>query len=138
MKTKKTTLLQFIPPIAGIVLLISWFYLSEKPFDAIGYIILGVSLFLIGLGIHFKVKRYQNVKIGLPAEDEFSTRIREKAAAKAFYWSFYLWLFVVLFVIEAQPKIKIILGLGLLAMGLIFFVGWLYYNRFGFSNENKN
>ena len=138
MKTKYKALISFISPALGLTLLGLWVYMVKEPFDTVGYLIFGLSVFMICFGIYFKVQSYKNQKIGLTPDDELSKRIKEKATAKAFNISFYMWLFIILFVKDIEPKVKIIMGFGLLGMALVFFLNWFYYSKVGISDENKN
>ena len=44
--------------------------------------------------IIFIARRWKSVRSGEPLEDEMTIRLREKASARAFYMSLYLWLVV--------------------------------------------
>ncbi|MGB5499162.1 MAG: hypothetical protein WBM77_09565 [Maribacter sp.] len=138
MKTKHKSLISFISPVLGLVLLGLWAYKTTESFDAMGYLIFGLGVFLIGFGLYFKIRSFKSEKAGLTSEDELSKRIKEKAAANAFSYSIYMWVFVILFLVDIEPKDKIIIGLGLMGMVLIFFLNWLYYSKVGISDENKN
>jgi len=138
MKIKYKSLFAFISPTLGIMLLGLWAYMAKEPFNTIGYLILGLSILMIGFGLYFKIQRLNNERSGLTSDDELSKRIKEKAAAKAFSFSIYMWVFIILFLIEMEPKDKIIIGLGLIGMSLIFFISWLYYSKVGISDEDKN
>jgi hypothetical protein len=138
MKTSHKSLISFISPTVGLVLLGFWVLNSEKSFDMPGYLILGISILLIGLGLYFRVQGFQNARLGLSSDDELSYRMKEKAAAKAFLYSVYMWLFAILFIFDLEPREKIIIGFGLLGMILIFFLNWLYYSKVGISDEDQN
>ncbi len=138
MKTKHKSLVSFISPTLGIMLLGLWAYLSKEPFNTIGYLIFGLSILMIGFGLYFKIQKFISEKSGLTSDDELSKRIKEKAAAKAFGFSIYMWVFIILFLIDMEPRDKIIIGLCLIGMGLIFFLNWLYYSKVGISDEDKN
>ena len=138
MKTKYKSLISFISPILGLTLLCLWVYMAKEPFNTIGYLIFGLSVLMIFFGIYFKIQRYKNEKAGLTSDDELSKRIKEKATAKAFNLSFYMWLFIILFIKGIEPNVKIIMGFGLLGMALVFFLNWLYYSKIGISDEDEN
>ncbi len=129
MKANMKSIISFISPALGLTLLGLWMYMSKEPFVAIGYLIFGLSIFMICFGIYFKIQSYKSRKIGLTSDDELSKRIKEKATAKAFYYSFRHGI---------EPKVKIIMGFGLRGMALVFFLNWLYYSKVGISDENKN
>ena len=136
MKLKYKSLIAYISPAIGLTLIGLWAYMAKDPFDIFGYFIFGLSIFLIIFGQYFKYQNYKNESAGLEPNDEFSNRIREKAAAKAFSISIYMWLAVILFVKELDPRAKIIVSLGMLGMVLIFFLHWLYYSKNGIADEN--
>lgn len=138
MKTNYKSLLSLIGPILGLTLLCIWVYLAKEPFNTVGYLVFGLSALMIGFGTYFKIQSYKNQKMGLASDDELSMRIKEKATAKAFNLSFYMWLFLILFVKGIEPKTKIIMGFGLLGMALVFFLNWLYYSKVGISDGDKN
>ncbi len=138
MKTKHKSLISFISPVLGLTLLGLWLYMAKEPFDTVGYLIFGLSILLIGFGLYFKIQSYKSEKAGLASDDELSKRIKEKAAANAFSISIYMWLFVILFLLEIEPRVKIIIGFGLLGMVLIFFLNWFYYSKVGIPDENKD
>ncbi|MCU0679248.1 MAG: hypothetical protein MUC28_02255 [Planctomycetes bacterium] len=86
----------------------------------------------------FIVKRRQDIRSGLPFEDERSKRIMNKAAAMSFYASLY-WLLGISF-FEAhlarligtdQLAADQVVGGGIAGMAILFFTFWLYYDRKG-------
>jgi len=136
MKIKHKSPVSFISPTFGIMLLGLWAYLAKEPFNTMGYLIFGLSILMIGFGLYFKIQRFNSEKSGLNPDDELSKRIKEKAASKAFSFSIYMWVFIILFLLEMEPRDKIIIGLGLIGMGLIFFLNWIYYSKIGISDED--
>ena len=138
MKTKHKSLISFISPMLGIILLVLWVHKAKEPFDTLGYLVFGLCILLIGFGLYFKIQSYKNEKAGLTSDDELSKRIKEKAAAKAFSISIYMWLFAILFLIGSEPRVKILISFGMIGMVLIFFLNWFYYSKVGISDENKD
>ena len=138
METKHKSLISFISPALGFTLLGLWMFMSTEPLHTIGYLVVGLCILMICFGMYFKIQSYKSEKAGLTSDDELSKRTKEKAAAKAFYISFYGWLFIILFIKGVEPKVKIIMGVGLLGMALVFFLNWLYYSKVGISDENKD
>jgi len=138
MKAKHRLLISFISPALGILLLGLWVFTSKKPFDVTGYIILGLAILAIGFALYFRIQRFKSERAGLNSNDELSKRIKEKAAARTFSISIYLWLFIILFLLGPEPRIKLIMAIGLMVMGLVFFLNWFYYSKIGISDENKN
>jgi len=138
MKTKHKLLASFISSILVLLLLGLWVYMAKEPFNTVGYLIFGLSVLLIGFGLYFIIQRFKSEKLGLTSDDELSKRIMDKAAAKAFIVSIYMWASFLIFFTGMGPRGKIIIGLGLIGMGLVFFLIWLYYSKIGISDENKN
>ena len=120
----------------GLALLMLWMYKAKEPFDSLGYVVFGLCILMIGFGVYFRIQNYNNEKAGLTSDDELSKRIKEKAAAKAFSISIYMWLFAILFLIGAEPRVKIMICFGMLGMVLIFFLNWFYYSKVGLPDEN--
>lgn len=122
---------------AVVVALLTYFaYQSEKSFDLTAYVIFGACILIVGLGLYFKIDSFKSVKAGLKPTDELSKRIKEKAAAKAFEFSIFMWVLGVLFITDIDPKSKIIIGLGVIGMGLVFLLTWFYYSKVGVSDED--
>ncbi|MCA0133880.1 hypothetical protein [Winogradskyella alexanderae] len=137
MNSKNKTLYSFIPFLGIITLISFWVFKATKPFNTETYFVLGLVILIIGISLYFKITSYKSEKAGLTAEDEFSKRVKEKSAAKAFNWSIYMWLFII-FLVDMEPRNKITIGLGIIGMGLIFFLNWLYLSKVGISDENKD
>lgn len=137
MKSKNKSPFSFIPFLGVIALIIFWVFKTEKPFDTATYFVLGIMILILGISLYFKVTNYKNERLGLTSEDEFSKRVKENSAAKAFNWSIYMWVFT-LFLLDMEPRTKIIIGLGIIGMGLIFFLNWFYQSKVGISDENKD
>ena len=89
-------------------------------------------------GVFKGVRQLKDEKQGVPLEDEMSKMIKEKAAAKAFSLSFYLWMFIAMFLVDTEIRVEIPIGLGILGMGIIFIVYWIYYSKEGLPDENKD
>lgn len=136
MTTKQQFIISTLVRTSLLALLGYWVYKSEKPFDALAYTILGLGILIIGFGLYFALDRYKSAKAGLRPEDELSTRIKERAAAKAFSFSIYMWVFGVLFMVDIGPRAKIVVGLGVIVMALFYFITWFYLTKKGLSDEN--
>ena len=138
MRLKHKSISSFIPIVGILALIVFWAFESTKPFDLVSYFILGLVLLIVGFSLYFKVTRYKSERSGLTAEDEFSRKIKVKAAANAFNLSIYMWVFVVLFLMDLNPRNTVIVGLGIILMGLIFFLNWFYLSKVGIPDENKD
>lgn len=138
MNSAYNRIFRFIPSALMLILLGFWMYKSTKPFDTVAYIILGITIFIVCFNLYFKIKSFQNEKSGLTHVDELSKRIKEKAASETFKFSIFMWVFGVLFLVDLQPREKIIIALGVIVMALFYFFSWFYYSKIGILDENKD
>ncbi len=120
------------------IVLYAFFAGSDGEFTAGTIISLVIPLIIIVFMIFFIVKRYKDIKAGMPLEDERSRRVLTNAAAKSFYVSIY-WLlaiswfdglFAKMFGVE-QLTASQTAGGGIAGMALLFFGFWFYYDRKG-------
>ena len=114
------------------------FVKGEKTFGG-GLIPVLIPLIILGFMFFFIIKRYKDVKDGMPMEDERSKKVITQAAAKSFYFSLY-WLLAiswfepffarVLFGKETLDASQTVGG-GITGMVIFFFVFWFYYDKKG-------
>jgi uncharacterized membrane protein len=99
----------------------------------IGYsmvLVLIAAILLVFFGI-FAFRRYKDASLGLPYEDERSRRVMEKAAAKGFYVTLYVLLFIGMFsddllkFRDVSQATSAAVGI----MALLWFGFWIYYNK---------
>lgn len=98
-----------------------------------------IPLIVIVFMLFFIIRRYRDIKQGMPLEDERSIKIITQAAAKSFYVSLY-WLLAIswfepffadkLFGLDKLDASQTVGG-GIAGMAIFFFVFWLYYNKKG-------
>lgn len=108
---------------------------SLTPFE------IGTAAFVVLVtlgGIAIARGKLKDEKKGLPADDEMSNIIKEKAGARAFAGSFYIWLFILLFFSNSSLDNELIIGGGLIAMGAVFMGFWFYYTKTGVGFEDQN
>ena len=113
-----------------------WFYSTKEPLGVFEYSVAGGVLVIVLISLWVGLKRMKDEKSGLPVEDELSHRIKEKAAAHAFYFSIYLWTFILLFMRDTSFGMHVPVGFGLIGMALLFMGFWLYYTKTGVGNED--
>lgn len=135
-KTKTLT----IAMLAGAVAFFAGFmvYTSKAELTAFD---IGVAVFvvLIVLGsIPIIRARLKNEKLGLPADDELSEMIKQKAEAKAFGISYYMWAFIAIISMNMNFNPIVPIGIGMFAMGALFMGFWYYYSRNGVGYEDPN
>ena len=66
-----------------------WFYNTKTSLDISEYIIAAFVLIVVIFSLVVGVKKLKDMKKGYPSDDELSVRIKQKAAAKSFLYSFY-------------------------------------------------
>lgn len=133
-KTKISLLLM----LAGTVIfaISFWLYSSLEKIGTLEYTVAGLVLVVVSVSVGVGLKRIKAEKKGLTIEDELSRRIRQKAAANAFAFSFYLWTLIAIFTINSNTDI--IIPVGILGMGLLFIGFWIYYSKTGIKDENAH
>lgn len=129
--------LAFIAVVAILVLATASLYALEAedfgsliPLFIIAAIIIFMALFIL--------RRYKDVKKGMPLDDERSKKVMNRAAAASFYVTLY-WLLFISFFEEFFAKMfkaeyltaSQTVGGGVAGMAVMFFVFWVYYNKKG-------
>lgn len=135
-KTKTSLILILAGTVAFSVVL--WLYSSNTKLDIFEYIVAVVVAVTVIFSIIVGYKRIKNEKKGLPADDELSNKIKRKAASKAYIYSIYMWVVIYFFTRNENIGKEVPLGLGIIGMGLIFIIFWIYYSKQGIDNENNN
>jgi uncharacterized membrane protein YiaA len=115
-----------------------WFYNTKTSLDTSEYIIAAFVLIVVIFSLVVGVKKLKDMKKGYPSDDELSVRIKQKAAAKSFLYSFYLWLGIMLFFNDEALRSSIPVGLGILGMGILFIGFWIYYSKNGLDSKNDS
>jgi len=118
-----------------------WFFLSKTPFNPWAYLLLGLLVVFGAYALYQGITALRNEGTGLSAIDEFSLRIKEKAAARTITFSIFLWLFIILFgidwlAIQGAREMKITIFFGMAATMLFFLLAQLYFSKTGFLDEN--
>jgi len=115
-----------------------WFYNTKTSLDISEYIIAAFVLIVVIFSLVVGVKKLKDMKKGYPSDDELSVRIKQKAAANSFLYSFYLWLGIMLFFNDEVLRSSIPVGLGILGMGILFIGFWIYYSKNGLDSKNDS
>ncbi len=108
-----------------------WFYNTEQPLDIPEYAIALLVGIIVLASVIVASKRIKNENKGLTPDDELSIRIKERAAAVSFSFSFIMWMFVLLFFGDKELSNSAVIGIGIIAQGLMFFALLFYYNKKG-------
>ena len=115
-----------------------WLYSTEEALTGFEYAIAGSVILIVTASLIIGLKRLKQAKQGFPPEDELSVQIKQKAAAVAFVFSFYIWTMIILFMPDKEIRPTIPIGIGIVATGIVFLGLWAYYSKQGLSNGNPN
>ena len=115
-----------------------WVYSTMDTLGPFEYGLAGLVLLVVIFALIIGFKHVQDEKAGLPIEDELSISIKEKAAAQAFLYSFYLWTYIVIFLAGTSVMPQMIIGIGIMGMAILFLGFRFHYSRKGISNDNAN
>lgn len=120
----------FVILLIGVVTLSlgAWVYYSKNDTleiaDLMQYAIIVV---LVAFALIFGIRRLKSERRGEPAEDEFSKKIMQRAAATSYYVSLYWWLALVYLSDNWQKETESLIGTGILGMAILFALCWVYY-----------
>lgn len=92
-------------------------------------------IILVGFAIGLTISRMKSLKKGEPTEDEMSKKIMLKASSLSYYISIYVWLAVMYLSDKSDYETHTVIGGGILAMALVFFLSWVYVKISGVKNE---
>jgi len=115
-----------------------WLYSTKSELSVIEYTTAGLVLVVVIFSLVIGFKRLKDAKQGIPPEDELSVQIKQKAAANAFVFSFWLWTMIILFMGDKEIRPTIPIGIGIIGSGLIFIGLWIYYSKTGLGNGDTN
>jgi hypothetical protein len=96
--------------------------------------IVGIAILFI-VSIFFAIKRLKNRKQGLPEEDELSKKIVNKAGAKSFFVSLFLWLALLYIHNHTTVDTELLFGYGIMGMAFIFITFTIIFNIRGIKDE---
>lgn len=96
------------------------------------------TLIVVAFMVFFILRRYRDIKEGMPLEDERSKKVIMQAAAKSFYFSLY-WLLAISWFESFFAKMfgsqqltaSQTTGGGIAGMAIFFIASWIYYDRKG-------
>ena len=112
-----------------------WIYSIDEPINLSEIIHFIVIFILVVFATFIAYNKLKSIKKGLPAEDELSKKLTEKAASKAFYISLYFWLALMYIGNEKINEPEKLFGAGILGMALIFAISWLYFKFKGLKSD---
>ena len=110
--------------IGAIVLSINLFSLGDITMAGLLMI---VMFAFVGILSIFLRKSYDNLKLGIPSDDERTKKVRMYAAGYAYFISLYVWILLLAF--HRYLDSDDVLMIGLVAMALSFYLSWFVINR---------
>lgn len=134
MKNTKTSLILVL---AGAVTfsVVLWLYSTRKELNFLEIAVaIGVAIVVLA-SLFIGKRRLKDEKQGLPADDELSILIKQRAAAGAFMVSIFMWTFIILAFADSDISADVLISSGILGMALIFFSLWFYHSKKGMKND---
>ena len=127
----------FILIIALVIIggVIVWITNSNEPISLSNSVQIGIILVLVIFAIGIAYSKIGSLKKGLPSEDEFSKKFLKFAAARAYYFSLYLWLGILYLNSSGNYDPENLFGAGILGMALLFGIHWLILKYTGIKDE---
>ena len=110
--------------VAGIVV---WLRNTETALNAAEIMMMVGVVLVVGFALFLAFRRIRDARANLPAEDELSKRLMQKAAATSFYVSLYLWLALMMFEVRIPLERSTLIGAGILGMAILFALSWVYH-----------
>lgn len=108
-----------------------WFLNIRENFNIIESLQVGVIFLLVAFGLYFAWRRMKSAGRGEPDEDEYSKKVMQKSAALSYFISLYLWVVVIYIKDRVDWDAEVLIGSGILAMGVVFALAWLFFNYRG-------
>ncbi|NQU82369.1 MAG: DUF2178 domain-containing protein [Parcubacteria group bacterium] len=138
MKKDKFRLIAIAVLTATVLASIILYAFKSKEWNTGNLLSIGIPLLIIVFMAFLILKRYKDVKQGMPMEDEMSKTIKTKAAAMSFYVTLY-WLLAISWFEDffariaglEQLTVSQTVGGGIVGMAVLFFAFWIYYSRKG-------
>ena len=112
-----------------------WFFSSDTSFRPMDLMQFGIIILVVGFAVFIGLRRFSSVRRGEPAEDELSKKVLTKTAAMSYYISLYVWLAMIYFSDKVELDVDTLIGIGILAMAVIFGICWVVFNFRGIKNE---
>ncbi len=97
-----------------------------------------IIVFIIAAAIYaltLAIKKHNDIKQGVPVEDELSTQIKHQAGYYAFMASLYMWLLIFIFK-RYFPDIETMLGGGILCSAMLGMIIKSYLKRHYHENQD--
>ncbi len=120
--------------IIGVVI---WITTSSTILKEIDFLHLGIIIAVVAFALFFGIKRFKSEKRKEPVEDEMSKKIVQKTAAISYYFSLYMWVFI-LFIkdrINVKMDTEEWIGTGVLGMSIFFAITWVFIYFKGIKND---
>jgi len=129
---KQSRFIQILLFLAGsFVLGIAAYQAMGGELDRLEWIIVGLTLGGVLIALVVGLRRLKDERRGIPAEDEMTQSVKQKAASIAFHGSFYSWSALMLVTMDRQLAGYKLIAVGLMLTVLIYFGAWWNESRKG-------
>lgn len=123
----KRTILIILVALLVLISSLLWIFMSRGNIGKGEVLQFGIIILLVLFALYIVYERIAGIKRGQPAEDELSKSLLQKAAASSYYISLYLWVFMIYLKDRVEMDTELMLGSGILGMGIVFALSWLYF-----------
>jgi uncharacterized membrane-anchored protein len=118
--------------VSGIVV---WLRNTQTALNAAEILMMAGTVLVVGFALFLAFRRIRDARADLPAEDELSKRLMQKAAGTSFYVSLYLWLALMMFEARIPLERSTLIGAGILGMAILFALSWIFHRYLRSGHE---
>lgn len=123
----KRTILIILVALLVLISSLLWIFMLRGNISKGEVLQFGIIILLVLFALYIVYERIAGIRRGQPAEDELSKSLLQKAAASSYYISLYLWVFMIYLKDRIEMDTELMLGSGILGMGIVFALSWLYF-----------
>ena len=131
----KKTIILFVLSLSVLGGIYAWLKVNPEPPDIYEILQFSIVILLVVFAVVLGIRRIKSQREGLPPEDEMSKKILKIAAARAYYFSLYLWLILMYFANEGKVATESLMSTGILGMALLLLIHYLIIKFTGLKNE---
>jgi len=121
----KRTIIIFVVAAMVLLTLILWALNLHLSGNIQEILMLAGAIIIVGFAVYIGLVRVKSLKRKEPLEDELSKKVMTKTSSLSYYFSLYLWLFIMYISDRTTMHTHTLIGAGILGMAIIFFLSWL-------------
>jgi peptidoglycan/LPS O-acetylase OafA/YrhL len=130
----KRTIIIFVVATMVLITIILWALNAHISGNIQEILMIAGSVIIVGFAIYIGLVRVKSSLRKEPLEDELSKKVMVKTSSLSYYFSLYLWLFIMYISDRTTMHTHTLIGAGILGMAIIFFLCWLGIKIYGMKN----